>query len=68
MQPRVGQRVLITAAWSSFFRKRGTITQTTQDPGVFILLDDEVKPMMFEAVAFEVVVGEGSETSLTGAE
>ncbi len=38
-----GDRVLIFAQWSSFYRKHGTVTQTA--PYLMVRVDDDTYPM-----------------------
>lgn len=42
---KVGDRVLVHEAWSSFQGQRGEVTQTK--PFLMVLLDDESRPMRF---------------------
>lgn len=65
---RKGQRVVVTAEWSSFLGRRGTVSAIRPGQGPMLLLDGEAIPMAFGADECEAVVGEQSEPSLTGAE
>ena len=40
---RVGDRVIVSAQWSSFYTMRGTVTQTA--PHLMILIDRDTYPI-----------------------
>lgn len=62
---KVGERVIVVASWSSFFRQHGEITQV--DPFVMIRLDGD-DPRPIRVGEREVIPEEESQRSIGGAE
>jgi len=64
MTPRKGDRVLFTAAWSSFHGMRGVVTSTV--PHVMVRIDNDAYDIRVGVK--EISVDEPSIVSMTGAE
>lgn len=60
---RVGDRIEVTARWSSFVGKRGRVTE--MHPFMMVVLDDDPRPLRIEE---QSVVRVESERHVGGAE